>query len=156
MNIQKFTQKSIAAIQGAEKAAVEHGNQKIDQEHLLYALLVQEEGLIPKLITKMEIQLPYFTNSVQALVEKLPKVQGGKAYISQELNDVLNFAEDEAKPFGDEYVSVEHLFLVMLKRPNRALRELFREFGITRDRFLSALQEVRGNQRVTSDQPEDT
>ncbi len=156
MNIQKFTQKSIEAIQLAEKTASEHGNQKIDQEHLLYGLLTQEEGLLPKLVTKMEIQLPYFKNSVLQLVENLPKVQGGRAYISQELNDVLNFAEDEAKPFGDEYVSVEHLFLAMLKKPNRALRELFREFGITRERFLTALQEVRGNQRVTSDQPEDT
>ena len=156
MEIQRFTQKSIAAIQGAEKAAAEYGNQEIDQEHLLYALLVQEEGLLPKLITKMEIQLPYFKNSVEALLQKKPKVQGGKAFISQALSDALNFAEDELKPFGDEYVSVEHLFLSMLKRPNSALKELFREYGITRDRFLAALQEVRGNQRVTSDQPEDT
>ena len=156
MNIQKFTQKSIESIQLAEKIASEHGNQKIDQEHLLYGLLTQEEGLLPKLVTKMEIQLQYFRNSVLQLVEKLPKVQGGRAYISQELNDVLNFAEDEAKPFGDEYVSVEHLFLAMLKKPNRQIAELFREFGITRERFLQALQEVRGNQRVTSDQPEDT
>ena len=156
MIIQKFTQKSIEAIQLAEKTASEHGNQRIDQEHLLYALLTQEEGLLPKLVTKMEIQLPYFRNSVLQLVEKLPKVSGGQAYISQELNDVLNFAEDEAKPFGDEYVSVEHLFLAMQKRPNRAIKELFREFGITKERFLQALQEVRGNQRVTSDQPEDT
>ncbi len=157
MNIQKFTQKSIESIQLAEKIAAEHGNQKIDQEHLLYGLLTQEEGLLPKLITRMEIQENYFRNSVLQLIENLPKVQGGgSAYISQELNNVLNFAEDETKPFGDEYVSVEHLFLAMLKRPNKALKELFREFGITRDRFLSALQEVRGNQRVTSDQPEDT
>ncbi|MBQ6678815.1 MAG: ATP-dependent chaperone ClpB [Lachnospiraceae bacterium] len=156
MNISKFTQKSVDAVQQTEKIAYEYGNQKLDEEHLLYALLTQDDSLIARLITKMEIQLPYFMNSVESCLNKLVKVQGGNTYLSQELNTVLLSAEDEAKAMGDDYVSVEHLFLSMLKHPNAAIKELFREFGITRERFLQALSSVRGNQRVTSDTPEDT
>ena len=156
MNIQKFTQKSIEAIQLTEKVASDYGNQKLDAEHFLYALLTQEDSLIARLITKMEIQLPYFTNSVEQVLRKNPKVQGGSPYMSNELNQILLSAEDESKAMGDEYVSVEHLFLSMIAHPNAAVKELFREFGITRERFLQALSTVRGNQRVTSDSPEDT
>ena len=157
MNIQKFTQKSIEAINNCEKLAYDYGNQEIEQEHLLLSLLEQEDGLIPKLIEKMEIDLTYFTNDARALVERRTKVSGaGQVYMGKYLNDVLVHAEDEAKAFGDEYVSVEHIFLSLIRKPNRAIKEKFREFGITRDRFLQALSTVRGNQRVTSDNPEAT
>lgn len=157
MNIQKFTQKSIEAINNCEKLAYDYGNQEIEQEHLLLSLLQQEDGLIPKLIEKMEIDLNYFTNDAIGLVEKRTKVSGaGQVYMGKYLNDVLVHAEDEAKAFGDEYVSVEHIFLSLIRKPNRAIKEKFREFGITRDRFLQALSTVRGNQRVTSDNPEAT
>lgn len=157
MNIQKFTQKSIEAINNCEKLAYDYGNQEIEQEHLLLSLLEQEDGLIPKLIEKMEIDLNYFTNDARTLVEQRTKVSGaGQVYMGKYLNDVLVHAEDEAKAFGDEYVSVEHIFLALIKRPNRAIKEKFREFGITRDRFWQALSTVRGNQRVTSDNPEAT
>ncbi|MCR5503502.1 MAG: ATP-dependent chaperone ClpB [Lachnospiraceae bacterium] len=156
MNISKFTQKSQEAVQSCEKLAYEYGNQKIDQEHLLLSLMEQEDGLLPKLVEGMGIQVSYFENSVRGALEKLPKVQGGELLISQELNKVLISAEDEAKTLGDEYVSVEHLFLSMVRYPNREIKELFREFGITRERVLSALQPIRGNQRVTSDNPEAT
>ncbi|MBQ7677888.1 MAG: ATP-dependent chaperone ClpB [Lachnospiraceae bacterium] len=156
MNIQKFTQKSLESVNAAEKLAYDYGNQEIEQEHLLLALVQQEDGLIPRLIEKMEINLPYFTNDCSSLVEARPKVSGGNVYIGKNLNDVLIHAEDEAKRMGDEYVSVEHLFLSMINRPNRAIKDKFREFGLTRDRFLEALSSVRGNQRVTSDNPEAT
>lgn len=157
MNIQKFTQKSIEAINNCEKLAYDYGNQEIEQEHLLLSLLQQEDGLIPKLIEKMEIDLNYFTNDAIRLVEKRTKVSGaGQVYMGKYLNDVLVHAEDEAKAFGDEYVSVEHIFLSLIRKPNRAIKEKFKEFGITRDRFLQALSTVRGNQRVTSDNPEAT
>ncbi|MCR5397073.1 MAG: ATP-dependent chaperone ClpB [Lachnospiraceae bacterium] len=157
MNIQKFTQKSIEAINNCEKLAYDYGNQEIEQEHLLLSLLQQEDGLIPKLIEKMEIDLNYFTNDAIQLVEKRTKVSGaGQVYMGKYLNDVLVHAEDEAKAFGDEYVSVEHIFLSLIRKPNRAIKEKFKEFGITRDRFLQALSTVRGNQRVTSDNPEAT
>ena len=157
MNIQKFTQKAIEAINDCEKLAIQHGNQEIEQEHLLLALVTQEGGLIPKLIEKMEIDLPYFTADAEALVEKRVKVSGaGNVYVGKKLNEVLISAEDEAKAFGDSYVSVECLFLAMIKNPNPAIKEKFREFGITRDRFLEVLSTVRGNQTVTSDNPEDT
>jgi len=157
MNISKFTQKSIEAVQACEKIAHDYGNQEIDQEHLLYSLLKQEDSLLGKLITKMEIDLPYFTGAVEKIVAKQVKVQGaGQAYVSGPLNDVLIGAEDEAKAMGDEYISVEHLFLTMIRKPNSELKALFKEFGITRDRFLTALSSVRGNQRVTTDSPEDT
>ncbi len=157
MNIQKFTQKSIEAINNCEKLAYDYGNQEIEQEHLLLSLLQQEDGLIPKLIEKMEIDLNYFTNDAMQMVENRTKVSGaGQVYMGKYLNDVLVHAEDEAKAFGDEYVSVEHIFLSLIKKPNRAIKEKFREFGITRDRFLQALSTVRGNQRVTSDNPEAT
>ncbi len=157
MNIQKFTQKSIEAINNCEKLAYDYGNQEIEQEHLLLSLLQQEDGLIPKLIEKMEIDLNYFTNDAIQMVEKRTKVSGaGQIYMGKYLNDVLVHAEDEAKVFGDEYVSVEHIFLSLIRKPNRAIKEKFKEFGITRDRFLQALSTVRGNQRVTSDNPEAT
>ncbi len=156
MNLTKFTQKSQEAVQSCEKLAYEYGNQKIDQEHLLYALMTQEDGLLPKLIEGMEIQVPYFQDACERLLEKLPKVQGGELFITQELNKVLVSAEDESKALGDEYVSVEHLFLSMVKHPNKEIKALFTEFGITRERVLTALQPIRGNQRVVSDNPEAT
>ena len=156
MNIQKFTQKSMEAIQDCEKLAYEYGNQEIEQEHLLVALLQQEDGLILKLIEKMEIQKEHFVDNAIRHLEARTKVSGGQVYVGQALNKVLISAEDEAKQMGDEYVSVEHLFLSLLKYPNPALKEIFKEYGITRDRFLQALSTVRGNQRVTSDNPEAT
>ena len=156
MNISKFTQKSMQAVEGCEKLAYEYGNQEIEQEHLLYSLLTIDDSLILKLIEKMEINTAYFLNKVEEAVGKRVKVQGGKVYVGQELNKVLITAEEEAKALSDEYVSVEHLFLAMIKHPNKAVKELFKEFGITRERFLQALSTVRGNQRVTSDNPEAT
>ena len=156
MNLTKFTQKSIQAVEGCEKLAYEYGNQEIEQEHLLYSLLTIDDSLILKLVEKMEIQKEYFTNRVEQGLSRRTKVQGGQIYIGQDLNKVLIGAEDEARALGDEYVSVEHLFLAMLKHPNKEIKEIFREFGITRERFLQALSTVRGNQRVTSDNPEAT
>ena len=156
MNLTKFTQKSIQAVEGCEKLAYEYGNQEIEEEHLLYSLLTIDDSLILKLVEKMEIQKEYFTNRVEQGLSKRTKVQGGQIFIGQDLNKVLIGAEDEAKALGDEYVSVEHLFLAMLKHPNKEIKEIFREFGITRERFLQALSTVRGNQRVTSDNPEAT
>ena len=157
MNINKFTQKSIEAVQKCEKLAYEYGNQQIDQEHFLYSLLTIEDSLILKLITKMGISGEQFTNETEAAIGKLPKVSGGgQVYISADLNKVLISAEDEAKAMGDEYVSVEHLFLALVKQPNRAVKELFTLYNITRERFLQALSTVRGNQRVVSDNPEAT
>ncbi|MBQ8519456.1 MAG: ATP-dependent chaperone ClpB [Agathobacter sp.] len=157
MNIQKFTQKSIEAINACEKLAYEYGNQEIEQEHLLVALLTQEDGLIGKLIEKMEINREHFTENALRKLNARVKVQGaGQVYIGKDLNNVLIHAEDEAKHMGDEYVSVEHLFLSLLKYPNKAMKELVKEYGLTKDRFLQALATVRGNQRVTSDNPEAT
>ena len=154
MNIQKFTQKSLQAVEGCEKLAAEYGNQEIEQEHLLYSLLTIEDSLILKLIEKMEIQKEYFLNRAEQALAKRVKVQGGNPYVGQYLNKVLITAEDEAKRLGDEYVSVEHLFLALIKNPNKEVAAIFREFGITQERFLQALSTVRGNQRVTSDNPE--
>ncbi len=156
MNIQKFTQKSIDAVNQCEKIAVEYGNQEIEQEHFLIALIKQENGLIPKLLEKMGIAVPDFQAAVEKKIAERPKVQGGQIYVGQFLNKALIGAEDMAKQMGDEYVSVEHLFLSMIKNPNKAIKELFKTYGITRDSFLSALSTVRGNQRVTSDNPEAT
>ena len=157
MNINKFTQKSLAAVQGCEKLAYEYGNQQMEQEHLLVSLLTLEDSLILKLIAKMEIQPELFRGEAEKLLEKLPKVSGGgQLYVSNDLNKVLVNAEDEAKAMGDEYVSVEHLFLAMVKQPGHAIKELFRLYNITRERFLQALSTVRGNQRVVSDNPEAT
>jgi ATP-dependent Clp protease ATP-binding subunit ClpB len=156
MNINKFTQKSMEAVQNCEKLAYEYGNQQIEQEHMLYSLLTIEDSLILKLITKMNIQKEQFLNETAQAIEKLPKVRGGQIYISNDLNKVLINAEDEAKAMGDEYVSVEHLFLAMLKQPSKAVKELFRSYGITKENFLQALSTVRGNQRVVNDNPEAT
>lgn len=156
MNISKFTQKSMQAVESCEKLAYEYGNQEIEQEHLLYSLLTIEDSLIEKLIEKMEINVPHFEDRVRQALEKRVKVQGGQVYVGQSLNKALISAEDEAKQMGDEYVSVEHLFLAMLRHPNKELKAIFQEYGITRERFLQALSTVRGNQRVTSDNPEAT
>lgn len=156
MNIQKFTQKSMQAVEGCEKLAYEYGNQEIEQEHLLYSLLTIDDSLILKLVEKMEIQKEHFADRAKQAVEKRVKVQGGQVYVGQYLNKVLTCAEDEAKQLGDEYVSVEHLFLSMIKYPNKEIAEIWKEYGITRERFLRALSTVRGNQRVTSDNPEAT
>lgn len=156
MNISKFTQKSMQAVEGCEKLAYEYGNQEIEQEHLLYSLLTIDDSLILKLIEKMEINTQHFLNRVEEAVNKRVKVQGGQVHVGQDLNKVLVSAEDEAKALSDEYVSVEHLFLAMIKHPNKEVKEIFREYGITRERFLQVLSTVRGNQRVTSDNPEAT
>ncbi len=156
MNIQKFTQKSMEAIQDSEKLAYDYGNQEIEQEHLLVALLQQDDGLIPKMIEKMEINRQHFTDNAVRQLEKRVKVSGGQVHVGQMLNKVLISAEDEAKAMGDDYVSVEHLFLSMIRYPNPAIKQLFAEYGITRERFLQALSTVRGNQRVTTDNPEAT
>ncbi len=156
MNIQKFTQNSIQAIQDMEKYAVEYGNQELEQEHLLYALLKLEDSLILKLVEKMEINTEHFVDRTEAALQKRVKVRGGEMHIGADLNKVLISAEDEAKAMGDDYVSVEHLMLAMIKHPNREIKAMFTEYGFTRDRFLSALQQVRGNQRVTTDNPEAT
>ena len=156
MNISKFTQKSVQAVQDLEKIAYEYGNQEIEEEHLLYALLTQEDSLILKLIEKMEIQKEYFIDTVKKALDAKVKVSGGQLHFGQYLNKALVSAEDEAKAMGDEYVSVEHLFLSMLKNPSPSMKKIFNEFGITRERFLQALSTVRGNQRVVSDNPEAT
>ena len=156
MNINKFTQKSIQAVNDLEKTAYEYGNQELEQEHLLMSLLRQEDSLILKLISKMEIQTEHFVNRVDQALNKRVKVSGGQPYVGQYLNKVLISAEDEAKQMGDEYVSVEHLFLALLDNPSPSVKEIFKEYGITRERFLKALSTVRGNQRVTSDNPEAT
>lgn len=156
MNISKFTQKSVQAVQDLEKVAYQFGNQEIEEEHLLYALLEQEDSLILKLIEKMEIDKDYFRNSLNQVLDARVKVSGGELRFGQYLNKALVSAEDEAKAMGDEYVSVEHLFLALLRYPSPSMKKLFQEFGITKERFLQALSTVRGNQRVVSDNPEAT
>ncbi len=156
MNINKFTQNSMQAVQGCERIAYEYGNQEIEQEHLLYALITQNDSLILKLLEKMEIQKELFTNRVEEALRKRTKVQGGQVYIGQDLNKALIHAEDEATQMGDEYISVEHIFLALIQQPNREVKAIFKEFNITRERFLQVLSTVRGNQRVTSDNPETT
>ena len=156
MNISKFTQKSVQAVQNLEKVAYEYGNQEVEQEHLLYALLTQEDSLILKLIEKMEINKDYFINTVKKALDAKVKVSGGDLRFGQYLNKSLVNAENEAKAMGDEYVSVEHLFLSLLTQPSPSMKKIFNEFGITRERFLQALSTVRGNQRVVSDNPEAT
>ena len=156
MNISKFTQKSMEAVERCQKLAYEYGNQEIEEEHLLYSLLTIEDSLILKLIEKMGIQKEHFVNRVENAVSKRVKVQGGQVYVGRDLNQVLTSAEDEARQMGDEYVSVEHLFLSMIKHPNKEIKAIWTEYGVTRERFLQALSTVRGNQRVTSDNPEAT
>ncbi|MBD5543434.1 MAG: ATP-dependent chaperone ClpB [Lachnospiraceae bacterium] len=156
MNISKFTQKSIEAVQDCEKLAYEYGNQEIEQEHLLLSLLDLEDSLIKKMVEKMEINVEHFHDRAVSAVQKRVKVQGGQVYLGQQLNKALLSSEDEAKAMGDEYVSVEHLFLSLIKYPNQEIKKLFSEYGLTRERFLQALSTVRGNQRVTSDNPEAT
>ena len=156
MNINKFTQKSLQAVQNCERIAMDYGNQEIAQEHLLYALLTQDDSLIAKLMEKMGLDKNLIINRVEEAIQKRPKVQGGQQYVGQDLNNALVHGEDEAKAMGDEYVSVEHLFLAMIKHPNKAVKELFRAYGITRNRFLQVLSQIRGGQKVTSDNPEET
>ena len=156
MNISKFTQKSIQAVNDLEKIAYEFGNQELEQEHLLYSLIKQEDSLILKLVEKMEIQKEHFENRLEQLLNSRTKVSGGQPYIGQYLNKALVSAEDEAKAMGDEYVSVEHLFLSLLDHPSPSMKSFFKEYGITKERFLKALSTVRGNQRVTTDNPEVT
>ena len=156
MNINKFTQKSIEAVNQCEKIAYDHGHQEIDQEHFLYSLLTIDDNLIASLLEKMGINKETFLSQVQELLNKKPKVSGGQVYMSNDLNQVLLHGEDEMKAMKDEYVSVEHLFLAMIKHPNKAVKELFRAYGITRDRFLQVLSQIRGGQKVTSDNPEET
>ena len=156
MNINKFTQKSLQAVQNCERIAMDYGNQEIVQEHLLYALLTQDDSLIAKLMEKMGLDKNLIINRVEEAIQKRPKVQGGQQYVGQDLNNALVHGEDEAKAMGDEYVSVEHLFLAMMKYASKDMKALFREVGISREGFLQALSTVRGNQRVTSDNPEDT
>ena len=156
MDLNKFTQKSLMAVNDCQKIAYEYGNQEIDQEHLLYSMLTQEDSLVMRLISKMEVNSQGLLNQVKILLEKRVKVSGGQTYISSSLNNAMIEAEKEAKQMGDEYVSVEHLFLGLLKVPNREIKTLFKNFEITREKFLQALQTVRGNQRVTSDNPEAT
>ena len=156
MNISKFTQKSLQAVQDLEKTAYEFGNQEVEQEHLLYNLLHQEDSLILKLIEKMEIQKEHFLNNVERALNARTKVSGGQPYIGQYLNKALVSAEDEAKAMGDEYVSVEHLFLALINNPSPSMKKIWQEYGITKERFLQALSTVRGNQRVTTDNPEAT
>ena len=156
MNINRFTQNSIQAVQNCEKIAADNGNQELAQEHLLYALLTQDDSLILKLFEKMNIQGQLLINRVDQAIGKRPKVQGGQLFVGQDLNNVLIHAEDEAKQMGDEYVSVEHLFLSLLKYASKEMKQIYREFGISREGFLHALSTVRGNQRVTSDHPEAT
>ncbi len=154
MNIAKFTQKSVEIINNLEKIAYDFGNQEIAQEHLLYAMMTIEDSLLAKLIEKMEISPEVFEAQIQGMIEKRPKVEGGQVYVGNDLNKVLIYAENEAKAMGDEYVSVEHLFLSLLRKPSREVKELLREFRIDRERFLQALSKIRGNQKVTSDNPE--
>ena len=156
MNINKFTQKSLQAVQDCEKTAMEYGNQEIEQEHLLYALLTQDDSLILKMMEKMGLDKNLVVDRVEQAIAKRPKVQGGQPYVGQYLNKALISAEDEMKQMGDEYVSVEHLFLALLKHPSKDMKQLFRELGISREGFLQALSTVRGNQKVTSDNPEAT
>ena len=156
MNIDKFTQKSTEAINDCQKLAVEYGNQEIEEEHLLYSLLTQEDGITIKLIEKMGINTEAFIDRVKQALDKRVKVQGGDLRMGADLNKALINAQDQAKAMGDEYVSVEHLFLAMIKYPNREIKAIFEEYGITKERFLKALSTVRGNTNVTSDNPEDT
>lgn len=156
MNINKFTQNSIQAVENCESLAYEYGHQEIDVEHLLISLLTLEDSLIKKLLEKMEINTEVFEAQVKGLLDKRPKVSGGQIYISNDLNKILIYAENEAKQMGDAYVSVEHLFLSMIKQPNKAVKQLFNDFRINREEFLKALQTVRGNQKVVNDNPEAT
>ena len=156
MDFNKYTQKSLEAVQSCQSLAIEYGNQEIDQIHLLYALLNKEDSLIVKLMDKMNINSAGFVYQTEKILAGKVKVQGGQQYMSQDLSRTFTQAEKESKQMGDEYVSVEHLFLALLETANKELRALFKNFEVTRDRFLKALMEVRGNQRVTSDNPEDT
>lgn len=156
MNINKFTQKSVEAVKNTEKLAYEYGNQQVEQLHLLYALLTLEDSLILNLVQKMGVSKEMLINEIAEQLKRLPKVSGGQLYLSEGLNKVLISAEDEAKAMGDEYVSVEHIFLALLKYADKVVKDIFKSYGINRDRFLKALSQVRGNQRVTSDNPEAT
>ena len=154
MNITRFTQKSVEIINNLEKLAYDFGHQEIAQEHLLYSMLTIEDSLLAKLLQKMDIDPAVFSAQVEGLLNRRPKVEGGQVYVGSDLNKVLVYAENEARAMGDEYVSVEHLFLSLLKNPSREIRGLLKDFQIDRERFLQALSMIRGNQKVTSDNPE--
>ena len=156
MNAEKFTKKSLEVVENCEKLAYEYNNQEIDQEHLLYSLLTVDESLIAKLIEKMDIDLDHFMKESEKLLAYRPKVNGGNLFTSSDFQKTFVHAEKEAKQMGDEYISVEHIFIALLKYPNKALKGLFMGYGITSERFLKALSEVRGNQRVSNDNPEAT
>ena len=156
MNINRFTQKSVESINNSQKIAMDHGNQALEQVHLLLSLLQVEDSLIAKLLQKMGISPDSFERAVEERINALPKVSGGQQYFSQDANKIVMNAEDHAKAMGDEYVSVEHIFLALLKDGDKTIRELFKEFGITKEKFLSALSSVRGNQKVMTDNPEGT
>ena len=157
MNINKFTQKSVEAVNNCEKIALDHGNQQIVEMHILYSLLTIDDSLIAKLLTKMGVPIDAFKQDVEQEIDKLPKVSGaGQMYFSQDANRALVNAEDHAKAMGDEYVSVEHIFLSLMKEADRPMKELLKKYNITKDGFLKVLSEVRGNQRVVSDNPEAT
>ena len=156
MNINRFTQKSVESINNSQKIAMDHGNQAIEQLHILYSLLDIEDSLIEKLLEKMEVPVEDFKRALEEKINSLPKVSGGQQYFSQDANKVMMNAEDHAKAMGDEYVSVEHLFLALLKDGDKKIQELFKEFHITKDGFLQALSSVRGNQKVVTDNPEGT
>ena len=154
MNISKFTQKSMEIVNNLEKTAYDFGNQELAQEHLLYNMLTVDDSLIVSLLKKMDIDPVVFQAQVEGLINKRPKVEGGQIYVGNDLNKVLIYAENEAKAMGDEYISVEHLFLSMLRKASPEIKKLFKEFNIDRERFLQALSQVRGNQKVTTDNPE--
>ena len=156
MNINRFTQKSVESINNSQKIAMDHGNQALEQVHLLLSLIDVEDSLIEKLLQKMGIPLDAFRSAVEEKINALPKVSGGQQYFSQEANKVVMNAEDHAKAMGDEYVSVEHIFLALLKDGDKTVKELFKQFGITKEKFLEALSSVRGNQKVMTDNPEGT
>ena len=162
MNMNQFTQKSLEAVQSAQTIAQEYGNQQIEQAHFLYALLEQENGLIPQLLGNMGLTFPSFEAAARKLVENLPRVtvsggrEAGKVYIAPDVDKVMNGAESIAKSMKDEYISVEHLFLALIEHANSSLKDLFRTYNITKEGVLKALSAVRGNQRVTSDNPEET
>ena len=156
MDMRKFTEKSVGALQDAQRTAKEYGNQEIGQTHLLYALITADEGLIPQLLQKMQIDLKGLREAVQAEIARAPKVSGGEQYIAPALSDALDAAEKQAAKMGDSYISVEHLFFGLTEKPDAAVKKLLTKFKIRQEEFMKALAGVRGNQRVDNENPEDT